>query len=132
AGSQGSHRYKTVEIEMVSTFEQSSSLKAMVISLGVHAVLLVLLFFLVAWRAPNHPHPEYGIVLNFGLDAQGTGNFQPATPVGAETAVNNEAETEEVEEQSTPPEIAEQEEVSEPVPVNTDIVSKVESPEVVE
>lgn len=117
---------------MVSTFEQRSSRKAMIISLGVHAILLVLLFFLVAWRAPNPPHPEYGIVLNFGLDVQGTGSIQPTTPVGAEQSESNEAEIEEVEEQSTPQETAEQEDVSESMPVNADVVSKIESPEVVE
>jgi len=53
-------------------------------SLGVHALLLLALFFVVAWRAPDPPLPEYGIELNFGLDSQGGGDVQPDQPVGDE------------------------------------------------
>ena len=51
-------------------------------SVGIHAAVFLLLFFMVAWRAPNPPLPEYGIELNFGLDDQGSGDLQPQTPVG--------------------------------------------------
>ena len=57
------------------------------ISFGIHAAVLLLFFFLIAWRAPDPPLPEYGIELNFGLDDQGTGDVQPETapsPVEAE------------------------------------------------
>ncbi len=53
-------------------------------SLGIHAAVLAVLFFVVAWRAPDPPLPEYGIELNFGLDDQGGGEIQPDKPVGDE------------------------------------------------
>ena len=107
-------------------------------SLGVHAVIVLLLLFLVAWRAPNPPLPEFGIELNFGMAAQGSGEIQPTTPVG--TA---EAEPEQVEEEPEelpvpePEEITEEEVVEEVVPeeaksVQPEVVSKIESPVVVE
>ena len=37
----------------------------------IQVVLFVVLFFIVAWRAPDPPLPEYGIVLNFGTDDEG-------------------------------------------------------------
>ncbi|MBI1767539.1 MAG: hypothetical protein HYR67_04100 [Bacteroidetes bacterium] len=37
---------------------------------------------MISWRAPYPPAPEYGVELNFGLDAQGGGEIQPETPVG--------------------------------------------------
>lgn len=49
---------------------------------GLQALLLVALFVLVAWRPPNPPLPEYGVELNFGLDTEGYGDFQPTEPVG--------------------------------------------------
>ncbi len=53
-------------------------------TVGLHALLLVFFFFAVGWRAPNPPYPDYGIVLNFGLDDQGSGDIQPLVPVGSE------------------------------------------------
>ena len=54
-------------------------------SLGIHVALFVVLFFMMAWRAPDPPLPEYGIELNFGLDDQGSGDVQPDKPVGDDT-----------------------------------------------
>ncbi len=55
---------------------------AFLVSLGLHASLFLAFFFLVSWRAPYPPAPEYGVVLNYGLDDQGGGDIQPETPVG--------------------------------------------------
>ena len=52
--------------------EKKNKRIALFTSLGIHAAILLLFFFLVAWRAPNPPLPEYGIELNFGLDDQGS------------------------------------------------------------
>lgn len=63
-------------------------------SAGVHAVLLILFLFLMAWRAPNPPLPEFGIELNFGVDDQGSGDVQPETPPSSEATeddVNEQA-----------------------------------------
>src|SRR5258706_2878078 len=55
---------------------------AFVVSVGLHASLFLMFFFLISWRAPYPPAPEYGVVLNYGLDNQGGGEIQPETPVG--------------------------------------------------
>jgi len=97
---------------------------------GIHAALFLALFFMIAWRAPDPPLPEYGIELNFGLDAAGSGDVQPEEPVGSESEevkdVSQEVPAEEVpteqEEESTETNTKEAE-----VPP----VSKVESPVVV-
>lgn len=70
-------------------------------SAGVHGLLLVLFLFLMAWRAPDPPLPEFGIELNFGVDDQGSGDIQPEVPPSAESA-----EEEVNEEASSPEEIA--------------------------
>ena len=49
----------------------------MIISTAAHIAVLVLFIFLVAWRAPNPPHPEIGIELNFGTSDAGSGDQQP-------------------------------------------------------
>jgi len=46
------------------------------VSIVVHALILLLLFYLLAWRAPNPPAEVDGIELNFGMDAAGSGDLQ--------------------------------------------------------
>ncbi|HRG10093.1 MAG TPA: cell envelope integrity protein TolA, partial [Cyclobacteriaceae bacterium] len=70
---------------MTTQQEQKNKRIAMMISIGFHAVLLIAFLLLMAWRAPNPPHPEYGIELNFGLDQQGGGEIQPEKAPGTET-----------------------------------------------
>ncbi|MBS1487018.1 MAG: cell envelope integrity protein TolA [Bacteroidetes bacterium] len=55
---------------------------AFLVSAGIHTCLFLTFFFLVSWRAPYPPAPEYGVVLNYGVDDQGGGEIQPETPVG--------------------------------------------------
>lgn len=96
-------------------------------SLGVHAGLFLVLFFVVAWRAPDPPLPEYGIELNFGLDDQGSGDIQPEDAAGdAGESVTSESVAEQVPEQQadTPAETSEAAEEKEVTPVP----SKTESP----
>lgn len=123
---------------MTEEQEKKSRKIAMITSLGVHGLILLLLLLIVAWRAPNPPLPEYGIELNFGMDAQGSGPTQPETPVGAEQTDPEEQE-EAVEEMPLPDpvEVIEEEVVEEAQPVESqpeqpEVVSKVESPVVVE
>lgn len=96
-------------------------------SIGVHVVTLAILFFVVAWRAPDPPLPEYGIELNFGLDDQGSGDVQPEQEVGdlGETANTEKAQETEPQETETSPEKSDEaatEKAVEPP------VSKAESP----
>jgi periplasmic protein TonB len=98
---------------------------------GIQVLVVLLLFLIVAWRAPNPPLPEYGIELNFGMDTEGSGDIQPETPVGndgdlpEETSQPEEQPTEEIKE------VVEEAKPTEAKPVEEQIVSKVESPVVV-
>ena len=61
----------------MSEQEKKNKKIGLMFSIGLHAALLILFFFIMAWRQPNPPHPEYGIELNFGLEQAGSGNVQP-------------------------------------------------------
>lgn len=108
--------------------EQNDKRVAIVVSVGLHAFLLIAFLLLMAWRAPNPPHPEFGIELNFGMDQEGGGEIQPETSPGAV------AEEEKPEEQETPQETQPQEEVKEQESAKENvesITSKEENPVVV-
>lgn len=118
---------------MTEEQEKKRRRTAMITSLGVHGAILLLLLFIVAWRAPNPPLPEFGIELNFGMDAQGGGEIQPETPAVTEETELAQAE-EQVEDLSVPEpeEMAEEEIVEEAKPELPEVVSKTESPVPVE
>jgi len=65
-------------------------------SLGVQLVLLILFYFIVAWKEPFPPIPEYGIELGFTTSAGAPGTSAPSQP-----APETEAPTENVEEQQS-------------------------------
>lgn len=112
---------------MVTEQEKKNQRIALFTTIGIHGVLFLLFFFMVAWRAPNPPLPEYGIELNFGMDDQGSGAVQPREPVGSEGTQEEEPdqpEEQEVVPETTPPVESE--------PVEQEITSKVESPVKVE
>ncbi|MEL7001749.1 MAG: hypothetical protein AAFN93_03340 [Bacteroidota bacterium] len=118
------------------TEEEKNKRKGMIIAAGSHALLFILFLFLLAWKAPDPPNPEYGIEVNFGLDNVGTGEVQPETPVN-ETTSEEEAAPEELPEEVVEEEVVEEsepvEEVSEPVQeqvVETPVTAQ-ESPDVV-
>jgi outer membrane biosynthesis protein TonB len=98
-------------------------------SLGIHAALLLLFLFAMAWRAPDPPLPEFGIILNVGFDDQGSGDVQSDQP-----ATEPEVQVDDEPEEITP---VEPQPVVEDKPVDkveqTEVItSKVESPVVVE
>lgn len=96
---------------------------SMAISIGIHAVLALLFLFIMAWREPNPPYPEFGIELNFGVDESAGGAVQP------EEQPTEEFETEETASQETESESQEesQEEAVEEV-VEQSAVTTQESP----
>ncbi len=116
------------------------------ISIGVHGVMLLVLFFMVAWRAPDPPLPEIGIELNVGLNNAGDGLEQPepftppATIEQVEEVAPNGLDTppEEVPEMVETEQVPE-EPVTEPEPneVTEDVINEVttentnDSPDVV-
>lgn len=108
--------------------EKKNRIIAMFTSLGIHLAVLLAFLFMMAWRAPNPPFPEYGIELNFGLDNQGTGDIQPETPASADETATDEPLSEEPNTELR----EEQQEESKPVEeVVEQPVSKEESPVVV-
>ena len=112
--------------------EKKNKRTALVYTTIIQVVLVVALFFIVAWRAPDPPLPEYGIVLNFGTDDEGSGDVQPETPVGNNGQQEEEPEESKPKVEEETPKIEEKE--TKPVeskPVEQQIVSKVESPVVV-
>ena len=113
----------------------------MAVSFGIHGLLLVLFIFLLAWRAPDPPLPEYGIELNFGLDNVGTGDVQKEIPANDNDS-EEEAKPDEPTEQPEVEEVMEQsveevtetieEVVEEVVPEPEAVVTQpIESPDVV-
>lgn len=92
-------------------------------TVAVNVLVLLMLLFVAAWKAPDPPNPEFGIELNFGMDTQGGGDVQPLEPSGSEQV------EEEADEQQSP----KQEEAApqETKQVEEEVSSKVESPVVV-
>ena len=98
--------------------EKKNDRWGMGISLGIHAALLLLFIFLLAWKEPFPPLPEYGIEVSFGLEEAGSGDIQPMAPANTnpepveDPAPEEPASTEEiVPEPNTEPDI---EEIPEP------------------
>ncbi|MTI30118.1 hypothetical protein [Xanthovirga aplysinae] len=75
-----------------------------------YLILLLLLYFSVAWQAPDPPLPEYGIELNFGLSSTGSGEIKKPDPKPVENV------EEQIEEEAPPQESEEIEPVEEIVP----------------
>ena len=128
---------------MATPEEKKNRTIALAVATAFQLFLLVLFFFLVAWRRPDPPLPEYGIELDFGMDNTGTGETSEPepTPVVEEVVEEPaEAEVEEVTEVVEPePEVEEitETEVTEPEPVDPveEVVTETqveESPAVVE
>lgn len=99
--------------------EKKNQRIALLSSIGISGAVVLLMFIIIAWRAPDPPLPEYGIEVNFGLDMEGSGEVQPETPVGSEGTQEEEPQQEET---------VVQEKVEESAPVEQEIVSKIESP----
>ncbi len=128
---------------MTSAEEKRNKQWGLIASISIHAVLIILFFFLMAWREPNPPLPDYGIELNFGMETTGGGDV---TPTQQPTVAAAEPEPQQAEAPQPQPveEIAESEPETEssPEPVVEEVspaateesnpVSKVESPVPVE
>lgn len=91
-------------------------------SVGVQLLLLILFYFIVAWREPFPPIPEYGIELGFTTSAGA-----PATSSPAQQAPETNDEPEEIREEQTSSEPV-QEMVEAEESTEEAVVSEVESP----
>lgn len=108
--------------------EKQNRNKALAASIAVHSILLLIIFMAIAWRAPNPPHPQYGIEINFGTSDVGSGALQPeTTPTTTDQQQSAEQQEETVEESQ---EETSQDEVTptKAEPVETESPSKIESP----
>ena len=95
---------------------------AAAVSVGLHALLLLLLYFLLAWKPQIPPPPEYGIELNFGLDATGSGAVQTRATANESENTEDSQPAPEVPEPSnepTQPKVDAAPPVSEPTVVTT-------------
>ena len=121
---------------MSSENERKNQRIGIAVSVGLHALMLLLFFLVLAWREPDPPIPEYGIELNFGLQDAGTGEVQPEEPSSA--AADTEAEliqeqpVEEVIEQSADEELIEEFENIEDEPREIIDSESLDSPDIVE
>lgn len=114
--------------------EKKNKRTAVIVSVLIHSLLLCAFLFILAWKEPDPPLPEYGIELNFGLDNVGAGDIQPESePVESES--DEEASPENLPEEQT--ETVEQEPVEEVSEAVEEIVEETtsnvqDSPDVVE
>lgn len=109
--------------------EKKNSRIALATSIGVHGLLLLAFLFVVAWRAPNPPLPEFGIELNFGTDDVGTGVEQPTEPAGSTQPSQDEVEqakSDQQQEEEKPQ--LEESKPQESKPIEQPLVTKQESP----
>lgn len=97
--------------------ERKNNRKSAMITGGIQVVFLVVLYFLVAWKEPYPPIPEFGVELSFGLEEVGRPSVPAATPV-VENIVSEQPTEQPVEEVTEA-----SEEVTEEPPETEDINS---------
>lgn len=111
----------------MSDQEKKDKRFGMVVSGIIHASLILIFLFLVAWREPDPPIPEYGIELNLGFQEQGGGDTERDAEALVEDTEEDEVPDapEETEEVVTPQE----EVVEETTPTETETTETVEQTE---
>lgn len=114
-------------MQMQEKHEKKNQRTGIIVSLTVHGLLLLLFAFLLAWKEPNPPIPEYGIELNFGLEDVGSGDVQPES---VNTESESSAEQEEVDEILPEEQTEPVENDSEPVEETSEPEAPVESNEI--
>lgn len=103
-----------------------------IVSIGSHVLIILLFLFMVAWRAPDPPLPEYGIELNFGLDEAGSGDVQPEPNTQPSEAESEEEAKPDGKEVPIEEEVEQPQETETPVEEVTPVTTEQESPDVVE
>ena len=76
--------------------DNKSKRRGLIVTIGVHGILLLVFFFLLAWQEPNPPYPEYGIELSLGVDDQGFGQQPDPSNSPIESEVDESQESEEI------------------------------------
>ncbi len=80
--------------------ENKRKRKAMITTAVIQAVMLLIFYFLIAWREPNPPNPEFGIELNFGMTNTGSGNEPVQSTTQSKTTEQEEAAAQQSESES--------------------------------
>jgi len=76
---------------MTAREEKEKNIKAGVATTAINALILLIMIFAGAWRTPGNGPGDYpGIEVNLGYDQQGSGDIEPATPIGKVEATSNE------------------------------------------
>lgn len=97
----------------MSADEKKNKKIGIALSVGIHALLLAFFFFVLAWKEPDPPLPQYGIELNFGMEQVGSGE----TPKPQKTQVIKEEPEEKIDEPEEVEEVVEEPEPEVPEPV---------------
>jgi periplasmic protein TonB len=72
--------------------EKDKERKGIITSVIIHALAILLFFFITVWRQPDPPTPGMpGIELNFGFDAVGSGDTNTKDPASEEATEPTEA-----------------------------------------
>ena len=113
----------------MSDQEKKDKKVGLAVSVGLHVLMLLLFFFILAWRAPDPPLPDYGIELNFGTDEAGSGDKQPTSPANESTVERvesrqPESQPEPVREVVREPAVQPQPVVKEPTETVEEVVSQ--------
>lgn len=91
---------------MTRAEEKDKERKGIIVAVIVHALFILLFFFVTVWKQPNPPTPGMpGIDLNFGFDAAGSGDnnsMDPATENAENTEATENTETTEASAPSDP------------------------------
>jgi outer membrane biosynthesis protein TonB len=90
------------------SFENRNNLIGWSVSVLAHVIILLIMFFSMAWERQNPPPLEYGMEVNFGLDDEGFGEVQETNPANQDpqpqktsTSPAQQEETEPVIEEKT-------------------------------
>ncbi|MEO5603467.1 MAG: hypothetical protein ABIR06_21280 [Cyclobacteriaceae bacterium] len=71
--------------------EKEKNIKAGLTSVGINALILLIMIFAAAWQTPGSGPGDYpGIEVNLGYDDYGSGDIEPATPIGRDEATDDE------------------------------------------
>ncbi len=118
---------------MTSEQERKNRRTGLIVSSGFHLALLLLFIFLLAWKEPNPPLPEYGIEINFGTSEVGSGDIQPEDVSNqTENQENSQPEEQQPEEETNDTEEIVEESVTEETPEIPEITEDIESPDVID
>jgi hypothetical protein len=75
----------------VNKEEEEKKRKALIITVVINVLLLVAIYFIVVWRQPVPPIPQFGLELNLGFTENGNANNQTTTPPSVTEAPKTEA-----------------------------------------